>query len=146
MLERLLPFRVKNIIHDFVGTERGVSASFVSDERATHRRELIPQLKAIETQCQTRAAIVHRYFRDMELAFLSIKHLLTPRGTLILVCGDNLVRGNRIPTWEVLSVMLETIGFRLFDRFEDRIRNRALAPKRKGHRGLIKQEVGPRLD
>ena len=141
ILEGLLPFRVDCIIREFIGTERGVSPSLVYDEQSGRRRELLPQLRDLERQCEKRAAIVHRYFRDMEMAFLSIKDLIAPEGTLVLVCGDNLVGGHRVVTWKVLNEMLESIGFRLFDRFEDRIRSRALAPKRKGHRGLIKQEV-----
>ncbi len=141
MLEGLLPFRVDCIIREFIGTERGVSTSLVYDEQSKHRRELVPQLRELEIQCMKRAAIVHRYFRDMEMAFLSFKDLLAPDGTLILVCGDNLVGGRRILTWDALNQILESMNFRLFDRFEDRIQSRTLAPKRKGHRGLIKQEV-----
>ena len=70
-----------------------------------------------------------------------MKELLKPRGTLVVVCGDNLVGGIRIGTWKALNLILEDLGFEAFDRFEDRIRNRALAPQRKGHKGLIKQEV-----
>jgi hypothetical protein len=37
--------------------------------------------------------------------------------------------------------MLEQQGFVLFDSFSDRIESRMLAPKRCGHKGLIKEEV-----
>jgi hypothetical protein len=37
--------------------------------------------------------------------------------------------------------MLEDLGFLLVESFGDRIRNRALAPKRCGHKGMIKEEI-----
>ena len=95
----------------------------------------------LEVRSAQKATVVHRYLRDMGVAFLTIRGLLQPNGTLVVVCGDNLVGGIRIVTWKALNLMLEGLGFEAFDRFDDRIRNRALAPQRKGHKGLIKQEV-----
>lgn len=40
----------------------------------------------------------------------------------------------------ILNSMVEQRGFELFDSFGDKIRNRAVAPSRCGHKGLIKQE------
>jgi hypothetical protein len=71
----------------------------------------------------------------------TIKNCLAPKGHFILVCGDNLIGGMRIRTWRVLKHMVEERGFRLFDLFSDRIKNRLLAPQRSGHKGLIKEEV-----
>ena len=141
LLEGLLPFRVRDIVHRFVGTERGVDRGVLEDCGAPRRRELLPLLRDVEQRSPGRAAILHRYLDDMEKSFRGIRELLRPGGTLVLACGDNLIAGVRIGTWGVLCRMLETLGFVAFDRFEDRIRNRALAPRRKGHRGLITEEV-----
>jgi hypothetical protein len=77
----------------------------------------------------------------MASAFRAIKRAMCPGGTFVIVCGDNLIGGKRIVTWRVLNEMLVELGFAFFDSFEDTIRNRALAPSRCGHKGLIKQEV-----
>jgi hypothetical protein len=77
----------------------------------------------------------------MAIAFAAIKRSMMPGGTFVIVCGDNLIGGRRIVTWKVLNEMLTDLGFTLFDSFEDTIRNRAVAPSRCGHKGLIKQEV-----
>jgi hypothetical protein len=77
----------------------------------------------------------------MGLAFDNIKRCIEPNGTIVLVCGDNLIGGVRIRTWHLLKEMLEERGFCLFDWFSDPIENRMLAPKRCGHKGLIKEEV-----
>ena len=141
MLEDLLPFRVDEIIHKFIGTERGVNRELLHDFGSKRRIQLVPHLEYLEKHHIGQAVILHTYLRDMEFAFQTIKSLLEPLGTLVLVCGDNLIGGKRILTWRILNTILENLGFSLFDRFEDCIRNRALAPLRKGHKGLIKQEM-----
>ena len=132
LLEGLLPFHVGDIIHRFVGTERGVGTSLLSGPGALRRRHIIPELAYLEAYHRRQASVIHKYLRDMEAAFRALRHLLKPRGTLVLVCGDNLVGNRRIITWRALGWILESLGFSLVDRFEDRIRNRALAPHRKG--------------
>ena len=138
LLEGLLPFQVDDIIRRFIGTERGVKPSLSCDPRVLHRRHLIPELSYLETHHPRQASVIHRYIRDMETAFRSIKSLLKPRGTFVLVCGDNLVGNRLVVTWKALSDILESLGFSLVDRFEDRIRNRALAPGRRGPSGVDK--------
>jgi hypothetical protein len=86
-------------------------------------------------------AVVHRYLHDMGHAFDNIRDCLECGGTFVLVCGDNLIGGQRIRTWQVLTEMLTERGFGLFDSFTDPIGDRLLAPKRCGHKGLIKEEV-----
>lgn len=141
VLESLLPFRVEDLMHQFVGTERGLSNTLLDDAESEWRREKVPELRVLEELSVQRAKIVHKYVSDMRSAFVSIRRILRPDGTLVLVCGDNLVGGVRIVTWRALRVMLESMGFVYCEGFEDRIRNRALPPRRKGHKGLIKQEV-----
>ena len=140
VLEDLAPFRMSDIVTRFIGTERG-GIFAPSDERAAWRRQLVPELMHLETHRSWHAGVVHRYLRDVERAFRGMIRFLAPGGTLVVVCGDNLVGGMRIVTWKALDRIVEGLGVELFDRFEDRIRNRSLAPRRKGHTGLIKQEV-----
>jgi hypothetical protein len=113
----------------------------VSGAQATTNRALVPQLKHLEDNRFALAIIVHTYLNRMSTAFKAIKKAMRPGGTLVIVCGDNLIGGKRIMTWKVLNEILIDLGFRIFDSFEDTIRNRALAPSRYGHKGLIKQEV-----
>lgn len=141
MLEGVLPFCISDIIHRFIGTERGVDRSVLSDDGADRRRELVPEIIFLEKRHVRQAVILHQYLRDMEAALRATNDMLEPEGTFVLVCGDNLIGGRRIVTWKVLNTMLEDLGFTLFDTFGDRIRNRAVAPRRSGHKGIIKQEI-----
>ena len=102
---------------------------------------MIQELNYLEKHREEQAVVVHRYLDDMKRAFNTIRSLIEPGGTLVVVCGDNLIGGRRICTWRVLNKMLEQMGFTLFEQFGDRIRNRAVPPRRCGHKGMIKQEM-----
>lgn len=141
LLEGLLPFRVDDVRGRFIGSERALDRAFLDGSAADERRECIPELRRLEKIRPDLAVIVHTYFYKMQNAFELTKQAMTPNGTLVVVCGDNLICGKRIVTWRILNTMIEALGFTKFDSFEDEIRNRALAPTRSGHKGLIKQEV-----
>lgn len=141
LLEGILPFSVNDVRSRFIGSERGLDRSVVERDEAILNRTLVPQLAYLESNRIDLAVIVHTYLRRMSTAFRAIKKAMSPGGTFVIVCGDNLIGGKRIITWKVLNEMLTNLGFTLFDSFEDTIKNRALAPTRCGHKGLIKQEV-----
>lgn len=111
------------------------------DSASEERRNSVQELVYLEKSKPNLAVVVHRYLHDMDRAFSVIRAVLEPGGVLVVVCGDNLIGGRRICTWRILNSMLEQRGFELFDSFGDKIRNRAVAPRRCGHKGLIKQEI-----
>jgi len=141
MLEGVLPFRVEDIICRFIGTERGVEGTVLLGKEAEKRRRLVPELVFLEKHRKEQAVVVHRYLQDIAAAFARVRSLMQSGGVMVIVCGDNLIGGRRICTWQVLNKMLTGLGFKLFDSFGDRIRNRAVAPMRCGHKGLIKEEI-----
>lgn len=141
MLQGLLSFSIEDIRERFVGTERGSLLASVPQSMREECHKLFPRLRLLEKRKPRLDAVVQRYLHDMSLAFDTMAKCLEPGGTLVLVCGDNLIGGMRIRTWQLLKQMLEKRGFRLFDMFSDRIGDRMLAPKRCGHKGLIKEEV-----
>ena len=141
MLQGVLPFRVDDVQTRFIGTERGDLGSSASQEGLGANLGLLPTLRRLDKRSGRLKAVVCRYISDMGGAFDFIKDCIAPRGCLVLICGDNLVGGIHIRTWQVLRKMLENRGFTLFDRFSDPIRTRMLAPKRLGHKGIIKEEV-----
>ncbi len=141
VLEGLMPFTVSEIKDRFVGTDRGVLLGDVNESEQSQHRKLVRGLVGLERREPRLSAIVHRYLHDMGKAFDLVASCLVPKGTFVLVCGDNLVGGLRIRTWDVLQKMLLTRDFRIVDSFRDQIRDRMLAPKRCGHKGLIKEEI-----
>ena len=141
LLEGVLPFRVNDLRERFAGRERGRLLDGVPPESIERDLTLAPVLRRLKVRKPRLCAVVHRYFHDMDNAFDAVKETLGDNACLVVVCGDNLIGGTKVCTWEVLHAIIEAKGFVLFDRFRDPIRDRLLAPKRLGHRGLIKEEV-----
>lgn len=141
LLEGIVPFRVRDIRDVFVGTERGHLLRGIPPAFADDCFRLVPELDSITVASPRLAQVVQRYLFDMSLSFVHASRFLATNGTLVVVCGDNLVGGVQIRTWSVLQSMLRSLGFALQDSFCDKIRNRSVPPNRKGHKGLIKEEV-----
>ena len=141
LLEGVLPFKVSDLRERFVGRERGSLLEGVPRESIDRDWTLAPVLRRLKVRKPRLCAVVHRYFHDMNNAFDAVKETLEDGACLVVVCGDNLIGGTKVCTWKVLHEIIEQKGFKLFDRFRDPIRDRLLAPKRLGHKGLIKEEV-----
>ena len=141
LLEGVLPYRVTDIRERFIGTERGNLLGGVARDALDENLDILPELEQLQRRDSRLAGVVHRYLDEMRRSFDAVTPCLPRGGRFVLVCGDNLVGGLRIPTWRALQYLLERKGLRLFDRFADKIGDRLLAPKRHGHRGLIKQEM-----
>lgn len=141
ILEGLIPFSPSTLQELFIGTERGDLLAGIGPEQLQKNRDITPFLIVMEHSHPTHAKIVHRYLCDMDLAFDAMKQMMTPQGTMVIVCGDNLVAGYQIPTWQVLNALLATKGFAQFDSFGDVIARRYVPPTRQGHKGMVKQEV-----
>ena len=141
MIEGLLPFRADSIRNSFIGTECGDLLANLPKDKIKYHCALIPHLDRLENLNKRLAAVVHRYLNDMSISVANIIRLLTRNGTLVIVCGDNLIGHMRIETSSVLEKIIKNNGFTLIDKFVDKIRARQLAPKRHGHKGLIKEEI-----
>ena len=141
LLEGIIPFRVQDIHSLFVGTERGNLLHNVPADFVHTCITLVPELDFLTEASPRLAHVVQRYLFDMACSFANISRFLSASGTLVVVCGDNLVGGVRIRTWRVLRSMLQSMGFAFRHSFRDEIRNRSVRPQRKGHTGLIKEEV-----
>jgi SAM-dependent methyltransferase len=141
LLEGLLPFSMELLRDQFVGTERGDLGARVSNSIREWNLAHIESLGVLERTHPHQAAVIHRYFADMHSALRSFRLSLRTGGKLILVCGDNLIGGIRIPTWDLLERLAQDIGYSFVARFGDQIARRNVPPKRLGHRGLIKEEI-----
>jgi hypothetical protein len=141
LLEGLLPFTTDALRPTFVGTESGVCCPSVGSVEWTQHVRIAPVLADLSCTDPQSAAVVHKYLEDMKSWVGFMRRVLQRDGTLVVVCGDNLIGGYRVATWEILNKLIANEGFTLVDMFADPIRFRQLAPKRCGHKGLIKQEV-----
>ncbi len=136
-LEGILPFVAEDIKNSFIGTERG-QLNYISSNCTNAINSCLNKININNKRLNI---IVYKYFIDMELALKTTYKLLKPNGTLILVCGDNVVNGQSIKTWQILNEIAIANGYTIMDSFKDQIIKRSLAPKRMGHKSLIKDET-----
>jgi DNA modification methylase len=135
-LEGILNFNVLDIKQSFIGTESGSLA--VTKSLGIEKINRVT--KKIGNINKRLSLVVLKYFSDMNAVFDNTYDLLGKNGKLVLVCGDNVVCGKHIETWQVLNNMAEMRGYKIIDHFKDKILNRSLAPSRMGHKSFIKDE------
>ena len=97
-------------------------------------------LEKISLVSHERAFALSRYLNDMVYALKSTFELLTNKGTLILVVGNNKVAGERIPLDRCLRLVSETMGFYCDEILIDTIKSRGFMTKRNKTAGIIDSE------
>ena len=141
VLEDLMNFTVDGIKETFLGTERGNLSRRISTAAKEYNRDLIPCLYKIERGDKRLALVVHKYFNHMRTSLSKVTRGLEQDGKLIMICGENVVNGHLVKTWEAIDGILSDTGFILSERYSDKITRRMLAPKRHGHRALMQREL-----
>jgi DNA modification methylase len=94
----------------------GTEVVRASDYRHLHRFDLPALDEQLERlyQCdQRRAYIVYRYFEDMERNFREVQRVLMPGRHYVVVVGNNIIRGEVVPTHQYLMGVGERAGFEI---------------------------------
>jgi hypothetical protein len=87
-----------------------------------------------------RAAMVFKYFFEMNKAISEIHRVLKSEAYAILVVGNNKVLGRSIETYKLLIDLAVFSGFKTKLVLKDKIRGRGMITKRHNSGGLIKEE------
>ncbi len=91
----------------------GTEVVRVADYRELHRYglpELDAQVERLYAVDKRRAYIVHQYFVDMERNFREVKRVLRPGRHYVVVVGNNIIRGQEVPTHRFLMGVAERAG------------------------------------
>lgn len=86
----------------YIGTERFYANEY-ADIPNVGISELDKKIKLIQKVDKKRAYIVARFFLDMQTHFDEIHRILQDKGHYVMFVGNNIVRGNVIPTHQYLS-------------------------------------------
>lgn len=140
LLEGLLPFGARAVSELTVGSDRGAYSGALVDEAVLAMPFLRRVCQDLRATNPREAWVLARYFLDMQKVFERVDRALSRSGRIVLVCGDNVIGGRRVPTWRLLNTILRERGFRVVHQSSDRIRRRYLAPRRLGHEALIEAE------
>lgn len=102
--------------------------------------EAAPLLRSIRKEDPLRAHIASNYLTEMDVALRSACKGLQQGGHLVLVVGDNSIRGRAFRTSLYLRLLVERIGLKLRLELLDDIRSRGLMTKRNKTAGIISRE------
>ena len=141
VLRGLLPFEIEGVRAHIIGTERGLHKGQTPSEWLSQHQEAMPWRANLLAHSPRLCNVVDKYFWDMDTVFGSLVQNVQPGGTFVLVCGDNLVGGMRIPTWDTLNGLVSSWGFEMKLQYGDFIARRNVPPMRMGHKGIIKEEI-----
>jgi len=72
--------------------------------------ELDAQVRRLYEIDKRRAYIVHQYFADMEKNFREVMRVLKAGRHYVVVVGNNIIRGEEVPTHRYLMGVAERIG------------------------------------
>ena len=98
------------------------------------------RLKIFFRSSPNRCVALANYFREMRAAISKAHDVISAGGHLILVVGDNTLRGTPFPTSKYLHVLCENAGFDTRAVLIDKIRSRGLFTRRNSTAGIIHDE------
>jgi DNA modification methylase len=97
----------------YIGTET-VYKNEYQELKSTGHKTLDPILEKIYNLDPRRSFIVYKFFEDMESQIHEMKRVLRPGGRYCIAIGNNLIRGVRVKSHEILAEIAESsISFEL---------------------------------
>ncbi len=103
----------------------------VSSELLSH---YIEQIIATD---QKRAAIVNRFFEDMQTNLQLVYRALKPKSKYVIVIGNSNIRNVNIESWKVLKEIALSLGYTYETHFSYKIKNPYIRIPREGQGGNI---------
>lgn len=133
------PEDVRRLKRQAIGTESIYGAKY--DPGLDNKVKLLNTIcNAIWQINKTKCHIIHKYFQDMMLVFEECYRVLEKGKHFCLITGNNTICGIQVPTCHISADMANIIGFKVVEMGTDRIKDRALPPRRNHDGGIIKEE------
>ncbi len=133
------PEEVRCLNRQAIGTEN-ISGSNYNNRPETENQLLNTVLNKIWRINKRKAYVVYNYFENIRNVFKELYDVLKIGRHFCLITGNNTICGVHIPTHKILTHTAEDYGFELVEIGRDKIKNRALPPKRNHEGGIIKEE------
>lgn len=133
------PEEVRYLNKRAIGTEN-ISGSNYNSIPKSENQLLNTIINKIWKINKKKSYIVYNYFENMREIFKKSYNVLKVGGYLCLITGNNTICKVRIPTYKILTQIIENSEFKLVEIGRDEIRNRSLPPERNHQGGMIKEE------
>jgi len=85
--------------------------------------------------------IIHKYFIDMKQNLEEMYRVLTRNGVYCMVAGENMLKKNRIPTYKMIDILAQQVGYERNLIYEYDIINRHLDVPRWNNSAILKDHI-----
>lgn len=130
---------LKELDHGTIGTERA-SAKDVKMIEEIGITSIDSLVSWTFDKSSTKAALVYKYFRGMQLAIKEMYRVVKEGSYVIFVVGNNKVLGKIVDTHRLLTDLALMEGFKEILILKDSIRKKGMITKRHNSGGLINEE------
>ena len=113
---------------------------YVRELPETGISEADAQLKRFFSSATVRCVALAQYFVEMKIVMRRVFDAISSGGHLVLIMGDNSLRGELFPTSRYLMNICEELGFNTRAVLIDRIKSRGLLTRRHATSGVINHE------
>ena len=124
-----------------IGTARAYAEDYNSWEPGGLHPEVDTLVRRICAEDQKSGFIVHKYFSDMRKCFGEVHRVLRRNGIFCVVAGENVLKGTRIPTYELLDKLARQAGFKRKALFDYDIINRHLDVPRWNNSTILQDHI-----
>lgn len=123
----------------------GTARAYVEDYRSWQPGGLHPDVddlvRKICAEDQKSGFIVHKYFDDMRKNIEEVHRVLKRNGKYCIVAGENVLKGTKIPTFELLDKLAQQSGFERKATFDYDIINRHLDVPRWNKSTILRDHI-----
>ena len=123
-----------------IGTETIPHEEYSKKPKKVKVEALAKLTDKISRTDRKRAHAIHKFFEDMEKNIRQVNKLLQRDGHYVVVVGNSTIRGEPIPTHQILTELALMNGFKLDNVFSYVIKNRYLRIPRMDKGGFIKKD------
>jgi len=131
----------EDVESNIIGTARAYAEDYNHWEPEGLHPDVDALTKRISEEDRKSGYTVHKYFADMKRNMEEVHRVLKGRGTYCIVAGENVLKGTKIPTYELLGKLAEGVGFDLKKVYDYDIINRHLDVPRWNNSTILRDHI-----
>lgn len=123
----------------------GTAKAYADDYNNWEPKGLHPDIDSIASKIadedRKSGYTVHKYFSDMKKNLEEVRRVLKRKGTYCMVVGENVMKGTKIPTYQLLGKLAEQVGFDIKKVYDYDIINRHLDVPRWNNSTILQDHI-----
>jgi DNA modification methylase len=131
----------EDIESNIIGTARAYAEDYNNWEPIGLHPDIDSLASKIAADDRKIGYTVHKYFADMKKNIEEVRRVLKRKGTYCMVVGENVMKGTRIPTYQLLGKLAEQVGFDIKNVYDYDIINRHLDVPRWNNSTILQDHI-----